>query len=92
MAFNEDLDCFFSDFAVDVSAGGITGKGILDEPTSVMAGDQIIMIDRVLYCKNSLFGTLVGGDSITVNSVNYKVRTNEKDLDGLTCQISLEKV
>ena len=92
MALSDDLDAFFSDFAVDVSAGGTNGKGILDEPTSVIAGDQVIMVDRVLHCKNSDFGTLVGGDAISVNSVNYKVRTNEKDLDGLTCQISLEKV
>ena len=79
-------------FGVSCTAGSTTANGILDEPTSVVAGDQVIMVDRVLHCKNSDFGSLVGGDSITVDSVNYKVRTNEKDLDGLTCQISLEKV
>ena len=92
MALSDDLDGFFSDFAVNVSRGGTSGQGILDEPTSVVAGDQVLYVDRVLHCKNSSFGTLVAGDSITVDSVNYKVRTNEKDLDGLTCQISLEKV
>ena len=92
MALSDDLDAFFSDFAVDVSAGGTNGKGILDEPSSVVAGDSVLYVDRVLHCKFADFGTLVGGDSISVNSVNYKVRTNEKDLDGLTCQISLEKV
>ena len=92
MALSDDLDAFFSDFAVDVSAGGTNGKGILDEPSSVMAGDQVIFVDRNVLVKSSDFGTLVGGDAITVDSVNYKVRTNEKDLDGLTCQISLEKV
>ena len=46
MALSDDLDAFFSDFAVDVSAGGTNGKGILDEPTSVMAGDQVIFVDR----------------------------------------------
>jgi hypothetical protein len=92
MALSDDLDGFFSDFAVDVSSGGTSGKGILDEPTEVVAGDQVIFVDRNVLVKNSDFGTLVGGDAITVDGVNYKVRTNSKELDGLTCQISLEKV
>ena len=88
----DSLDSIFSDLAVTCIAGGVTGKGILDEPTSIVAGDQVLYVDRVLHCKSSDFGTLVGGDSITVGGVNYKVRTCEKDIDGLTCQISLEKV
>ena len=88
----DSLDAIFSDLAVTVVAGGVTGKGILDEPTSIVAGDQVLYVDRVLHCKSSDFGTLVGGDSITVGGVSYKVRTCEKDIDGLTCQISLEKV
>ena len=88
----DSLDAIFSDLAVTVVAGGVTGKGILDEPTSVVAGDQVLYVDRVLHCKSSDFGTLVGGDAISVSGVNYKVRTCEKDIDGLTCQISLEKV
>ena len=88
----DSLDAIFSDLAVTVVAGGVTGKGILDEPTSIVAGDQGLYVDRVLHCKSSDFGTLVGGDSITVGGVNYKVRTCEKDIDCLTCQISLEKV
>jgi len=88
----DSLDAIFSDLAVTVVAGGVTGKGILDEPTSIVAGDQVLYVDRVLHCKSSDFGTLVGGDAISVSGVNYKVRTCEKDIDGLTCQISLEKV
>ena len=83
---------FDGPFGVSCTAGATTANGILDEPTSVVAGDQVLYVDRVLHCKNSDFGSLVAGDAISVNSVNYKVRTNEKDLDGLTCQISLEKV
>jgi len=89
----DSLDAIFSDdLAVTVVAGGVSGLGILDEPTTIIAGDQIISTDYVLHCKSSSFGNLVGGDSISVDSVNYKVRTCEKDIDGLTCQISLEKV
>jgi hypothetical protein len=93
VSFSDDLTSMFDGpFGVSCTAGSTTANGILDEPSSVVAGDQVIMIDRVLHCKFSDFGTLVGGDSITVNSVNYKVRTNERGLDGLTCEISLEKV
>tara|TARA_Y100001963_G_scaffold52755_1_gene73935 strand:+ start:5037 stop:5291 length:255 start_codon:yes stop_codon:yes gene_type:complete len=83
---------FDGPFGVSCTAGSTTANGILDEPTSVVAGDQVLYVDRVLHCAASSFGTLVGGDAITVDGVNYKVRTNEKDLDGLSCQISLEKV
>ena len=83
---------FDGPFGVSCTAGATTANGILDEPTSVVAGDQVLYVDRVLHCKFADFGTLVGGDAFTVDGVNYKVRTNEKDLDGLSCQISLEKV
>ena len=93
MSFADDIDTMLgSPFGVSCTAGGVTANGILDEPTSVVAGDQVIFVDRVLHCKFADFGSLGAGDSISVNSVNYKVRTNEQDLDGLTCQISLEKV
>jgi len=93
VSFSDDIDTMLgSPFGVSCTAGGTTANGILDEPTSVVAGDQILYVDRVLHCKFADFGTLVGGDSITVNSVNYKVRTNERGLDGLTCEIALEKV
>ena len=93
MSFSDDITSMLDGpFGVSCTAGSTTANGILDEPTSVVAGDSVLMVDRILHCKASDFGSLVGGDAITVNSVNYKVRTNEKDLDGLTCQISLEKV
>jgi len=55
----DSLDAIFSDLAVTVVAGGVTGKGILDEPTSIVAGDQVLYVDRVLHCKSSDFGNLV---------------------------------
>jgi len=93
VSFTNDLtEMFGGPFGVSATSGGTTANGILDEPTSIVAGDQVLYVDRVLHCKSSDFGTLVGGDSITVGGVSYKVRTCEKDIDGLTCQISLEKV
>ena len=78
-------------FGVSVSAGGTSSTGILDQPTSVIAGDQVLSISYVLHCKNSDFGTLEAGDSITVDGTAYTVRTNEAGLDGLTREISLQK-
>ena len=91
MALSDDLDAFFSDFAVSATSNGTTADGILDQPTSVVAGDQVIFVDYVFHCKNSSFGTLVPGDSITVDSVAYTVRTNEAGIDNLTREISLQK-
>ena len=76
MALSDDLHAFLSDFAFSATSGGTTANGILDQPTSVVAGDQVIFVDYVFHCKNSDFGTLVTGDSITVDSVAYTVRTN----------------
>ena len=93
MSFADDLTAMLGGpFGVSATSGGTTANGILDEPTEVVAGDQVLYVDRVLHCKASDFGTLVGGDAIAVGGVNYKVRTNSKEVDGLTCQISLEKV
>ena len=95
MSFADDIKSMLDGpFGVSCTGGSpsVTANGILDEPTSVVAGDQVIFVDRVLTCKFADFGSLGAGDAIAVNSVNYKVRQNSKDLDGLTCQISLEKV
>jgi len=95
MSFADDLTAMIgadSPFTVAVVSGGTSSYGVLDEPSEVVAGDQVIFVDRNVLVKSSDFGSLVGGDSITVDGVNYKVRTNSKGLDGLTCQISLEKV
>jgi riboflavin synthase alpha subunit len=82
---------FGSPFGVSATSGGTTADGILDQPTSVVAGDQVLYIDYVFHCKNASFGTLKAGDSITVDGTAYTVRTNEAGLDGLTREISLQK-
>tara|TARA_Y100001973_G_scaffold15349_1_gene22257 strand:- start:3647 stop:3928 length:282 start_codon:yes stop_codon:yes gene_type:complete len=87
----DSLDAIFSDFAVPVVAGGVSGLGVLDEPTTIVAGDQLISTEYVLHCKASSYSGIKAGDSVNVGGVAYTCRTNERDLDGLTCQISLSK-
>ena len=42
MALNEDLNAFLNDFGVSCTAGAVNALGILDMPTQVLAGDQIL--------------------------------------------------
>lgn len=92
MALTDDLTGFFSDFAVSATAGDVTGDVILNQPSSIAFDGQVIFTDFVAVVKTSDFGSLVAGDAIAVNSVNYVVRDNQADLDNLTCEISLSKV
>ena len=91
MALSDDLTGFFSDFAVSATAGGTTGDVILNQPSSIAFDGQVIFTDFVAVAKTSDFGSLVAGDSITVDSTAYTVRTNEAGLDGLTREITLQK-
>jgi len=92
MTLSDDLTVFFSDSsAVSATAGSTTGKGHLDEPTNVAVGDQVLFVDYAFRCKTSDFGSLKSGDAITINSVAYTVRMAEKEDDGLTTVLSVQK-
>ena len=91
MAIAEDLDAIFSDLAVSATAGTVTGSGVLDEPTSVVLGDNVLFVDYQFFCKTSDFGTLKAGDAITINSVAYTVREAQLDSDSLITILSVQK-
>lgn len=74
MAFSEDLSIFFNDFAVPVTFGAVTGTGILDMPTEVVADGVVLTTDYKLTCLSSVFGAAKYGDSITVDGTAYTVR------------------
>ena len=61
------------------------------QPDQILAGDMIISTEYELITKTSDFGSLVSGDSITVDSVSYTVRDLRKENDGVFCRISLQK-
>ena len=91
MALSDDLDGIFSDLAVSATAGSTTAKGILDEPTQIEVGGQVLFVDYVFMCKSSDFGSLAAGDSITIDSTAYEVRAAEKDSDGSITMLSVSK-
>ena len=92
MALTEDLDVFLADFGVSVTAGAVSSLGILDMPMEVVAGDQVLSIDYKLTVKTSDFGGLLYGDGITVDGVNYTVRSAQPIDDGRFTELFLMKI
>ena len=91
MALTEDLTLFLADFGVSVTAGAVSGLGILDMPGELVADEMIITTDYSLRCEASKFGGLIYGAAVTVNSVSYQVRENRLIEDGAFCLITLQK-
>jgi hypothetical protein len=92
MAFTEELDLFLSDFGVPVSAGAVTGVGVLDMPSQVVADGMVLTTDYKLTVRTSVFGGLLYGDGITVDGVNYQVREAMKVDDGKFTELMLTKL
>jgi hypothetical protein len=92
MALSEDLSVFLNDFGVSVTAGAISGVGVLDMPGQVLAGGMVLSTDYTLTCKAADFGGLFYGDGITVNGISYQVREVRKLDDGAFCEITLSKL
>ena len=89
---NDSLDALFSDdLTIDVLANSTYGKGLLEQPTTVALGDQVIFTDYLIYLKASDFPSLKTGDAITVDNVAYTVREVQKGIDGLILEVSLQK-
>lgn len=88
----ENLDVFFDAFGSDVVFGSVTGKGILDAPTNVIADGMVLTTDYLLTVKTSTFSSAKYGDAITVDGVEYKVRESRQIDDGKLSEILLTKV
>ena len=91
MAITEDLDIFLADFGVSCMAGAVTANGILDMPSQIVSDGMVLSTDYTLTARASNFGTLIRGDSITVDSVAYTVRETMLIDDGKFVQIALQK-
>ena len=91
MAFTENLDTFLADFGNAVVSGGVSYKGILDQPDEIVADGLVLSTDYELTAKTSELGSLVFDDIISVDGENYKVRQTRKIDDGKFCIVSLSK-
>ena len=88
----DDLAIALDDpFAVSATAGSTTANVILDQPGEVLANGMVISTDYTATAKAADFGSLLSGDSITVDSVAYTVREVRPTDDGLLVEISLQK-
>jgi hypothetical protein len=92
MAFTEDLDLFLADFGVAVTAGGVTGLGILDMPTEIVADGVVLTTDYKVTVKTSQFGGMLYGAGINVDGVNYQVREALKVDDGNFTDLMLTRL
>jgi hypothetical protein len=92
MAFTEDLDLFLADFGVSVTSGAVTGVGILDMPTEIVADNVVLTTDYKVTVKTSQFGGLLYGAPVTVDGVNYQVREALKVDDGEFTELMLTRL
>lgn len=91
MAITEELDAFLADFGVSCTAGATTANGILDMPSQVISDGMVLTTDYTLTARTSKFGSLIRGDSITVDGAAYTVRETMLISDGKFVQIALQK-
>ena len=88
----ENLDLFFQDFGVQVTAGGLTGVGILDMPTQMLRGDMVLSTEYSLTVKTAQFGALGYNDQIVVDGSLYQVRDLMSLDDGAIARVSLSRL
>jgi len=91
MAFAEDLSVFLDidEFAVPVISGSISGVGILDMPSEIIADGVVLTTDYKLTCESSKFGSLLHSDAVSVDGVNYTVRSANLIDDGKFVELML---
>lgn len=88
-----DSNLFLQDFGLSVTAGAVSGLGILDQNSDMVLGGQVVNVEYSLTCKSSLFASLKYADAVVVDGVNYTVQHQPMRLDdGLFCLVSLQKV
>jgi hypothetical protein len=91
MAFTEDLNLFLADFGVEVTAGSVTGIGIFDMPSEIVADGVVLTTDYKVTAKASDFGDLLHGSQMLVNGAGYTVRNVQFIDDGRFVEIMLQR-
>jgi hypothetical protein len=95
MAFTEDISVFLdlNGFGVPVTAGAVSGVGILDQNSELILGGEINVIDYLLTVPTATFGNLGYGSTVIVDGQTYKAETAPMRFDdGAFCRVALMKV
>ena len=87
----DDPSIYLADFGVTVTAGAVTGTGILDMPSEILLDNQIISTEYTVTCEASKFGDLLYGSQVNVNGAAYEVRATVLLTDGVFVQLSLQR-
>ena len=76
--------------SVSVVAGAASGRGFLAQNSELAMGGEIVFIDYLLTVETATFGSLIYGDSITVDGTQYKVESQPLRVDdGTFCKVPL---
>ena len=92
MAFEEDLTAFLDldGFGVPVTAGAVSGVGILSLESELGVGGEITFIGCTVTVPTATFGGLSHGNAIAVDGVTYKVAMQPQRFDGgVFCRVPL---
>ena len=87
----DDPSIYLADFGVTVTAGAVTGTGILDMPSESLLDNQRLSTDYTVTCEAAKFGGLLYGSQVSVNGAAYEVRTSVLLTDGVFVQLSLQR-
>lgn len=93
MDFAAELDLFVGPpFGKPVVAGAVSGYGILDMPTQVVADGMVLTTEYKLTVRTDQFGGLRYGDAVTVDGLSYEVREPLLIDDGLLTELLLTRL
>jgi hypothetical protein len=87
----EDLDLFLADFGVPITAGAVSGVGIFDMPSEIVADGVVLTTDYRVTAKASEFGDLLNGSEVSVNGAAYTVRNVQFMDDGKFVELMLQR-
>jgi hypothetical protein len=89
----EDLETFFTDFAVDAEFGGRSFKVILDVSDDVIIDGRVIDRQYEMVFKQGDFDGLTYESEVVIDSVIYKANTEPMAIDdGKLFKVFLRKV
>jgi len=99
MALAEDLDVMFdtAGFAVSASrtplAGGSVQTGVLifDNPGLVLEDLGVVTSEPTALIPSSQWAGIAVGDTVTINSSGYKVRSTVPESDGAVTRLVLAR-